>query len=173
MEQQVQCMSGRLKGVAAQIQKEEPRDCIHCAAHSLHLCLQECGRSCPCIRDPLGVATELTSLIRAPPKRLAQFQNLKDDLCPGSPGLEPICPTRWTVRCSSLDAVLKNYNVLCEELTQIGFDSCGESSTKALGLLALLEKFSTYFGLCLRVHHPRGYKALSTEHAPLQYRACC
>ena len=51
------------------------------------------------------------------------------------------------MRCASLDTVLKIYNVLCEEFTQIGVDSSGESSTKALGLLALLEKFSTYFGL--------------------------
>ncbi len=63
--------------------------------------------------------------------------------------MKPLCPTRWTVRSGSVDAVLKNYAVICEELTQIGADSCSESSTKALGLLALMEKFSTFFGLKL------------------------
>ena len=49
----------------------------------------------------------------------------------------------------SIDSLIKKYDVLCEELAQIGEDSCGESSTKSLGLLALMEKISTYFGLKL------------------------
>ena len=53
------------------------------------------------------------------------------------------------MRSGSINSILRNYNVLCEELTQIGESSCGESSTKALGLLALMENFSIYFGLKL------------------------
>ena len=46
-------------------------------------------------------------------------------------------------------AILKNYSVITEELEQIGEESHSESSRKALGLLALMERFSTYFGLKL------------------------
>ena len=36
------------------------------------------------------------------------FCHLKDQLSPGSPGLKHLCPTRWTVRSGSVDAVLTN-----------------------------------------------------------------
>ena len=53
------------------------------------------------------------------------------------------------MRTAALDAVIKNYAVICSELEQISKDSCGEPSRKASGLLALMEKFSTYYGLKL------------------------
>ena len=54
------------------------------------------------------------------------------------------------MRTGALDAVIiKNYAVICSELEQISKDSCGELSRKASGLLALMEKFSTYYGLKL------------------------
>ena len=143
-------MSGHLNGVASRIQKEQPNALYtHCVAHCLNLCLQDCGKNCSFIRDALGLASELAALIRASPKRLALFRHLRDQLSPGSPGLKPLCPTRWTVRTASVDAILKNYNVICEELDLIGAESRGDSSTKALGLLAIMEKFATYFGLKL------------------------
>ncbi len=62
-------MSGRLNGVASRIQKVQPKaHYIHCAAHSLNLCLQDCGKKCACISGALGVTTELATLIRASPK---------------------------------------------------------------------------------------------------------
>lgn len=143
-------MSGRISGVASRILKEEPKaHYVHCVAHSLNLCLQECGQKCVCIRDALVITSELGTLIRASPKRLAQFRCLREQLSPGSPGLKPLCPTRWSVRTGSIDAILKNYTVLYEELTQIAEDSLGEPSRKALGFQAVMERFATYFGLKL------------------------
>ena len=82
-------MSGRLNGVASQIQKEQPNaHYIHCVAHSLNLCLQDCGRKCACIRDALGFSNELVTLIKASPKRLAQFQHSQYQLSPDSPEIE-------------------------------------------------------------------------------------
>lgn len=118
-------------------------------AHCLNLCLQDCSRNCCCIRDALDVTSELNTLIRASPKRLALFHQLKNELSYSTPGLKPLCPTRWTVRTAALDAVIKNYAIICFELEQISKDSCGEPSRKASGLLALMEKFSTYYGLKL------------------------
>lgn len=122
---------------------------VHCMAHCLNLYLQDCSRNCCCIRDALDLTSELNSLIRASPKRLALFHQLKNDLSYNTPGLKPLCPTRWTVRTAALDAVIKNYAVICSELEQINKDSYGEPSRKASGLLALMEKFSTYYGLKL------------------------
>ena len=131
-------MSGHLSGVANHLKSEEPRaHYIHCVAHCLNLCLQDCAHCCPCIRDALALASEMARLIRASPKRLSQFRHLTEQLNPGSPGLKPLCPTRWTVRATAIDAILKNYSVLCEKLDCIAEETHGESSHKALGLVAL------------------------------------
>ena len=161
-------MSGALNGAASRIQSDQPNALyVHCAAHSLNICLQDCGKSCACIKDALGLAAELSNVIRASPKRLAQFRHLRDQLSPGSPGLKPLCTTRWTVRTGSLDAIFKNYNVICEEVSQIAAESHSESSTKASGLLAIMDKFQTYFGLKLALFIFGATEQLS---ATLQYK---
>ena len=59
-----------------------------------------------------------------------------------------LCETRWTVRHGCITAILENYEALQtkEEVNQTTHDDYGR---KAGGQLALMEKFSTYFGFCL------------------------
>ena len=65
-------MAGHLNGVAAQIQREEPKALfVHCLAHSINLCLQECGRKSLPVRDALALVNELHNLVHLSPKRLA------------------------------------------------------------------------------------------------------
>ena len=140
-------MAGHLTGVATCLQqKQKSALFVHCVAHSLNLCLQDCGKRCACVREAIGLASELSSIICASPKRLVFFRHIRDQLSPGSPGLKPLCTTRWTV---SIDAILKNYNVVYEELSQIAAESSPETSMKAAGLLLIMEKFEAYFGLKL------------------------
>ena len=74
-------MAGHLSGVSTRITNEEPKALyVHCLAHSLNLCLQDCSKSCHCVRDALSLATELASIICASPKRLALFKNLKEEM---------------------------------------------------------------------------------------------
>ena len=119
---------------------------VHCMTHCLNLCLQDSSRNCCCIRDALNLTSELNSLVRASPKHLALFYQLKNDLSYNTPGLKLLCPTRWTVHTAALDAVIKNYEVICSELEQVSKDSCGEPSRETLGLLALMEKFQPIMG---------------------------
>ena len=42
---------------------------------------------------------------------------------------------------------MKNYNVVCEELSQIAAESSNKTPAKAAGLLSIMEKFQAYFGL--------------------------
>ena len=143
-------MAGHLSGVSTRITNEEPKAMyVHCLGHSLNLCLQDCSKNCRCVRDALSLATELASLIRASPKRLALFQNLKKEIGVDSPGIKPLCPTRWTVRTDALDSIIKNYEVVCAELEKIGEEANDEPSRKAAGLLALMDNFQTFFGLKL------------------------
>ena len=160
-------MAGHLTGVSTRIQAEEPRALfVHCMAHCLNLCLQDCARKCHCVRDALDLAAELASLIRASPKRSALFQSLKDELAPGTPGLKPLCPTRWTVRTAALDGIIKNYSVICSELEQVSSESYGQPASKASGLLALMDRFHTFFGLKLSFHM---FSAMEQLSRTLQY----
>ena len=143
-------MAGSLSGVAKRLQLDEPAALfVHCLAHSLNLCLQDCGRQCSVVREALDLTSGLITLIRASPKRLAIFKHLQEDLAPTAPGLKPLCPTRWTVRTGALESILKNYVVIRAELEQISRESCGEPSSNASGYLALMERFETFFGLQL------------------------
>ena len=143
-------MAGHLNGVAAQIKRDEPRALfVHCLAHSVNLCLQECARQSKPVSDALTIVNELYNFIQLSPKRLTLFNKLKAELAPENPNVKPLCPTRWTVRTSAINSVIKNYSVLLQELEIIRDEFSGEASSKALGLLTVMEKFSTYFGLKL------------------------
>ena len=102
-------MMGRLRGVATQIQVEHKAAIsIHCLAHCLNLCLQDAAKNCHPIRNALDVTLQLAKLIKGSPKRTVIFNQCKEDLSMSGTGLRPLCPTRWTVRTSAIDAVLRN-----------------------------------------------------------------
>ena len=141
-------MAGHLNGVAARILKEAPKaHYVHCLAHNLNLCLQDCTSACPVIKDSLLLVTELSTLVRASPKRLALFKNIQHQSASQTPNIKPLCPTRWTVRTGAINSVLQNYGILCETLDEICADTHGEPAAKSLGLRALMTKFSVFFGL--------------------------
>ena len=65
-------------------------------------------------------------------------------------GIRTLCPTRWTVRTSAFQSILNNYEILKKpfESSLVGSDKC---SRRANGVLALMEKFSTYFSVKLSI----------------------
>ena len=65
-----------------------------------------------------------------------------------TPNLRMMCPTRWTVRHTSIASILKNYGTLQKALEDIrqGND---EYATKASGMASKMGKFDTFFGLKL------------------------
>ena len=74
-------MAGHISGVSTRINREEPRALyVHCLAHSLNLCLQDCTRYCDCVKNALSLASDLARLIHASPKRLGLFKNLKAEM---------------------------------------------------------------------------------------------
>ena len=143
-------MAGRLSGVAKRMLDDHPKaHFVHCMAHCINLCLQDVGSKCVCVKEALSLASDLANVVRASPKRLALFQKIQNEMAPGSPRLKPLCTTRWTVRTEAINAILKNYAVICCELEQISREGSGEITHKACGLLALMDKFSVFFGLKL------------------------
>jgi len=106
-------MSGLRNGVAAQVQKLEPRAIYtHCYGHSLNLAAGDTIKRCTVLKKALDITYEMSKLIKYSPKRDAMFSKLKDELQPECPGIQVLCPTRWTVRADSLKSVLDNYTAL-------------------------------------------------------------
>ena len=64
------------------------------------------------------------------------------------PSLRTLCPTRWTVRHTSIESILRNYKVLLDTLEEVekGRD---EYAAKAHGMIMQMEMLDTFFGLKL------------------------
>ena len=146
-------MSGIRNGVQALIKQEESKALyVHCLAHSLNLCVQEVTKKCVIVRNVMEFIYELVQLIKFSPKRLYVFESIRSNVvvCGGesTPRLRSLCPTRWTVRHTSINSILLNYEILLNTLEEVqkGHD---EYAAKATGLRTRMELFDTYFGLKL------------------------
>lgn len=141
-------MTGHINGVASRIKNEVPAAVsIHCAAHSLQLCLQDATAACKPIRNALNIASDLHNLIKVSPKRSALFEEIAKNFNYGSiTTIKPICVTRWTVRNKAIHSIIHNYEVLEEVLTNIS-EERSEAGRRANGLQNLMGQFSSYFGL--------------------------
>lgn len=155
-------MSGRHKGVAARILSQEPRALyVHCSAHNLNLCLQDVCKNTETVKAALDFTAEVVNIVRASPKRLAEFENIKTLQSESEEGLQcqsissmrkqslkPLCPTRWTLRTSALQSVIDNYESLQDVLLTVAKEN-SEAGRKASGYASLMNNFSIIFGLKL------------------------
>ena len=141
-------MSGMLKGVQARLKENCPHGVfVHCANHSLDLCLQEVGREIPLLADALRFVKDAANLIRESPKRKSQFQNLFRS--GEAVILTSLCATRWCVRASAFKRVLHVYEELLQLLGDLSEDRSVRADTRARmrGLLHQANSSSTYFGI--------------------------
>ena len=142
-------MSGAKSGVGKRILDMEPRAVlIHCQSHSLNLAVQDACSKVQALNYLMSNVNELVNFIRASPKRLGELAVLADSA--GIEGsLRPLCPTRWTLRYTSLYS-LKNLLVpVHDELLSISETVSNdlESRAKARGFLKLLGQFEFFFML--------------------------
>lgn len=143
-------MSGKLTGVQAQMSAVYPKAMyVHCANHCLNLMFQDAISQIKECCDAMNIAKDIINFVRHSPKRLACFESLQAD---NSTTLRPLCPTRWTMRVSSVETLLDNYESLLELLSQVADECRTEVGTKADGFLTQLQSFDTYFGFKLLVH---------------------
>ena len=146
-------MSGVRNGVQALVKSEASQALyVHCLAHNLNLCLKDVTKACDLVRNVLNFIHDLVQLIKFSPKRLTLFDTLRKEVVVNSgdttPSLRMLCPTRWTIRHTSIDSVVCNYQILQTALEEIhqGHD---EYAAKASGLMARMEQFDTFFALKL------------------------
>ena len=139
---------GHVSGVARRFMDDNAAALsVHCLAHSVNLCLQEVARSSKPVKEALNFAMDIIQLIKLSPKRQVTLETVqKQQESPSSTGIRSLCPTRWTVRAGAMQAIISNYQALREtmEISSHGSDDC---SRRANGILALMDRFSVYFGL--------------------------
>ena len=109
-------MSGIRNGVQALVKAEAPQALyVRCLAHNLNLCLKDVTVKCELIRNVLDFVYNLVQLIRYSPKRLALFDTLRKEVAikdgVSTPSLRTVYPTRWTVRHSCIDSIIRNYDL--------------------------------------------------------------
>ena len=122
----------------------------HCYGHALNLAASNTVKQNKILRDTLDTAFEISKLLRFPPRHDAQFTKLKDEIAPGTPGFRTLCPTRWTVRATSLQSILDNYSVfqaLWEDVKEVATDP--EIRARVIGVDATMNRFDFLFGLAL------------------------
>ena len=62
----------------------------------------------------LETTYEITKLVKYSTRGGQLFDEIKDDIASGTPGVRVLCPTRWTVRADSMLSIIQNYTVLNE-----------------------------------------------------------
>lgn len=144
-------MAGAKSGVATQILQEEPRATFtHCYGHALNLAAGDTIKKNKILRNALDTTFEISKLLKYSPRRDAIFHRIKAEVAPDTPSFRTLCPTRWTVRASSLQSVLDNYHVL-QELWEEAIEIVGDSEVRARigGTSAAMATFDYLFGITL------------------------
>ena len=141
-------VSGHVSGLRTKILKDESRATyVHCRAHNLNLAVQDAIKNNKEIRDMFNLIRELIAFIRGSPKRLAWFSqfNESDGFNGARKSLTPFCPTRWTMRLVSLEAICSNYIAILNWLKDVDATEKNDSGAKAGGFLKSLSSFNTFF----------------------------
>jgi len=134
-------MKGGNQGVQARIRAIEARAIyIHCLAHSLNLALQDAVKEIPAVRNALGFCHELVEFVRASPKRTTAFEDIVRTDEEEKHNLKPMCPTRWTVRHTSVHSVLSQLEAVQEFLQNVVDE---ENNAHANGLLYQMRSSTT------------------------------
>ena len=130
-------MSGAYNGAQAILLKEQSlAHYTHCISHSTNSVAGSIS-SLPSVRDVLSYVNELGKLasntikLRNILNGSNEMSNLKK-LC-------PLCPTRWTIRCSAKGNLLGNYSAILAALRQFVSKSTisTEQRSKASGILCI------------------------------------
>ena len=131
-------MTGAKNGVVVKIKEEEARALYtHCYSHSLNLAVGDTMKKSKFLKDVIDTTIELTKLVKKSPKRDAKLKNLQSDMADTDFEEEMkravtvtlFCPTRWTVRAESLNAIIENFDFL-QELWKWSLNNCEDTEMK-------------------------------------------
>lgn len=150
-------MSGAFKGLQRLVLDKQPKAIyVHCSAHSLNLAVEDSLRHLVSMRNAMCLAKDLINTVRESPKRMHIFRSICKEASSSSPedcsGLRPLCPTRWTMRASSVASILKNYQNLLNFFETFSEEDTSDAGFKCAGYLEKMLQFETYFNFSLYCH---------------------
>lgn len=113
---------------------------MQCHGHALNVAGGDTVKQCKLMNCTIETTFEASKLVKFSPKR--DFEKLKSDLAPDSPGFRVLCPTRWKVRAASLTYFIDNYTVI-QELWVLSKDEVSNPSMKVC-ITAVEAQFKTF-----------------------------
>jgi len=153
-------MSGQYKGCQALIREMQPLALyVHCGAHCVNLVAQSVCEAVFLVRDAMESLQELGSLFSQSLKCRTAFANIaqSDHGISKVQKIRPLCPTRWLVRVSAIQALIAQYELVLDCLEEMSLPAAGSNvSARASGLRNQLSKGSTWLALkmAIRVFGP-------------------
>jgi len=131
-------MSGQYKGCQALIREKQPLALyVHCGAHCTNLVSQNVCEAVGPVRDALQALQELGSLFSQSIKCRTSFAKIaeSDHRVGKVQQIRPLCPTRWLVRVSALQALIGQYEFVLECLEEMSLPAAGSNvAARASGL---------------------------------------
>ena len=101
----------------------------------------------------MNLANDLLKTVWESPKRMQIFRNIFDvNEKAGHSGLRPLCPRQWTLRASSMQQILRNYENLLNFLENFSEEDSTDATLKCPGYLKTMLHFKTFFFLFLYCH---------------------
>jgi hypothetical protein len=155
-------MSGQYKGCQAIIREKQPLALyVHCGAHCINLVsLNVCEAVAP-VRDVMQLLQELGSLFSQSIRCRTTFAKIAESNNDGIfrvKQIRPLCPTRWLVRVSAIQALVTQYELVLSCLEEISSIPASGSNVaaRASGLYSQLCQGSTLLALkmALKVFGP-------------------
>ena len=141
-------MSGSVSGVATRIKAINSK-CLytHCYGHVLNLGVKDACKNVKCLNDTFDTAAEICKLVKLSPQRDTHLRKIRKETENEDAGVHAFCPTRWTVRGKTLDALLNNHKELLD-LWDWSLSVLKDTEMKArvIGVRTMMSKFDFLFG---------------------------
>ena len=144
-------MSGCYKGAQALLKQEQPQAVfVHCAAHSVNLAGKDAFGTSLMFTHAMQTVNEIGTLFSDSMTMRNKFHKVcsEQDMPSRLSMLRPLCPTRWSVRLSAVEALLSQYAQALDALEQLA-ESSSHVSVRAAGLHAQMGKTETFVALSL------------------------
>ena len=114
-------------------------------------CTEPCSRRFhKLLSKTFGTIKEVCKLVKKSPKRESHLKELRSLSENENRGVHAFCPTRWTIRGQSCQAMLENYDELME-LWEWSLESVKETEmiARIRGVMVFMTKFKFLFGCLL------------------------
>ena len=141
-------IAGKKKGVAT-VTKNINGKCLytHCYGHALNLAVGDSVKKVKLLADTFGTIKEVCNLMKVSPKRETHLKELRDLSENENRSIHLFCPTRWTIRGRSCQAMTDNYEELMK-LWEWSLDNAQEAELKARiqGIQSYMQQLKFLFG---------------------------